>query len=135
MPFCKLDDNGELIVSPNFVFGPGLELRAELKDTYVYPIEGWYWFDTFEEAYSRLATQITITRAQAKLALLHIGLLDTLEAFMANPTTPRNYKIAWEDALTFKRNSPTIVAVSQILNLTDEQVDELFCFGSSLKDF
>ncbi len=33
-----------------FVFGPGFELQRDLKDTYTYPVNGWIWFDSAEEA-------------------------------------------------------------------------------------
>lgn len=36
--------------APNFVSSPTFELTKELKDTYTYPIGGWYWFDTRSEA-------------------------------------------------------------------------------------
>lgn len=48
MSFFKVD--GELHEGPNSVFGPDYLLLAENKDTYKYPINGWYWFDTIEEA-------------------------------------------------------------------------------------
>lgn len=33
-----------------FVHGPGFSLTRELKDTYRYPVAGWYWYDTAEQA-------------------------------------------------------------------------------------
>lgn len=49
MSFFKLKNN-ELLEGPNFVQGPNFVLVKEEKDTYTYPVEGWYWFDTIEEA-------------------------------------------------------------------------------------
>jgi hypothetical protein len=48
--FYKLD--GELLYGPNFVFGPydSYELRKETYTKNQYPIDGWYWFDSEEEA-------------------------------------------------------------------------------------
>ena len=49
--FYKLD--GEvLLYGPNFVLGPysAYELRKETKDTHTYPVDGWYWFDSEENA-------------------------------------------------------------------------------------
>jgi hypothetical protein len=37
---------------PNFVLDPNFELRAESKDEHTYPVDGWYWFDTMEDAYA-----------------------------------------------------------------------------------
>ena len=48
--FYKLD--GEtLLHGPNFVFSANYELRAETHTENEYPVDGWYWFDTAEEAY------------------------------------------------------------------------------------
>lgn len=33
-----------------FVFGPGFTLLRDEKDSYSYPVNGWYWFDSAEEA-------------------------------------------------------------------------------------
>jgi len=48
MAFYKLDN--ELLEAPNFVHGFGYDLNLITKDTYTYPVDGWYWFDTIEEA-------------------------------------------------------------------------------------
>lgn len=52
--FYKLDQDGKTVIcGPNYVLGPygNYNLYKEKKDTYTYPIEGWYWFDSEEEAY------------------------------------------------------------------------------------
>ena len=36
----------------NYVLCKEYELRAESKDEHTYPVDGWYWFDTIEDAYS-----------------------------------------------------------------------------------
>ncbi len=48
--FYKLD--GDLLYAPNFVLGPfdSFALFAEKKDEYTYPVDGWCWFDSEEEA-------------------------------------------------------------------------------------
>lgn len=40
-----------LSYGPNFVLNADYELRAESKNEYTYPIDGWYWFNSIEEAY------------------------------------------------------------------------------------
>ena len=47
--FYKFEE-GELLYAPDFVSAPTFELNIELKDTYTYPVEGWYYFDSEEEA-------------------------------------------------------------------------------------
>lgn len=46
--FYKLD--GELLFGPHYVLNANYELRRESKDDHTYPVDGWYWFDTREEA-------------------------------------------------------------------------------------
>jgi len=48
MAFYKLDT--ELLEAPNFVLNKDYELRVATKDEHQYPIDGWYWFDTIEQA-------------------------------------------------------------------------------------
>jgi hypothetical protein len=49
------NDNGELLYGPNFVLNKDYELRAENKDQYTYPVDGWSWFESEEEATSSLS--------------------------------------------------------------------------------
>ena len=49
MSFYKLDD-GLLLEGPNAVYAPTFTLLKEDKDIYTYPIDGWYWFNSDEEA-------------------------------------------------------------------------------------
>jgi hypothetical protein len=54
--FYKVDDmNNKLMWAPNFVDGNNSDgitftLVREDKDAHTYPVEGWYWFDSAEEA-------------------------------------------------------------------------------------
>ena len=46
--FYKLD--GSLLYGPNYALNANYELRRETRDDHSYPVDGWYWFDTEEEA-------------------------------------------------------------------------------------
>lgn len=46
--FYKYD--GELFYAYYFVKGPDIDLTRENKDTYTYPIKGWSWFDSLQDA-------------------------------------------------------------------------------------
>ena len=46
--FYKLD--GELLYGPNFVLNANYELRKETKDQHTYPVDGWSWFDSEQQA-------------------------------------------------------------------------------------
>ena len=63
MPFYKRENN-ELHAAPLFVSGPGLDLTAENKDQHSYPVEGWYWFDTLDEAMAALKSEPELTPIQ-----------------------------------------------------------------------
>lgn len=39
-----------VLLNGNVVTTPNVELTVETKDDFDYPVEGWHWFDTEEEA-------------------------------------------------------------------------------------
>ena len=47
--FYKLDSE-ILLYGPRFVLNANYELRKETHTEHTYPIDGWYWFDTEQEA-------------------------------------------------------------------------------------
>lgn len=53
MSFYKMDTD-ILLVADGFVYAPAFTLQADLHETYTYPMDGWYWFDTEEEAHTAL---------------------------------------------------------------------------------
>lgn len=67
-----------------------------------------------------------VSRFQARAALHLAGLLDQVESLMADSQTDRLARLAWSDAIEFRRDSPTLVAMASALSLTDEQLDQLF---------
>lgn len=71
----------------------------------------------------------SITARQARLVLLQADLLDNVEATL---NTNRAWQIEWEYASEIERSHTLIVAMQQALNLTDEQVDNLFINGAKL---
>lgn len=71
-----------------------------------------------------------VTRRQAKQALLQAGLLSTVETYIAS--APQNIQIDWYDSQEIQRNWSTLSTVTQALNLTEDQVDDLFILAESL---
>lgn len=45
-------ENNEVIYAPTFVYAPSFTLLAEEKDSYTYPVNGWFWFDSQADAYA-----------------------------------------------------------------------------------
>ena len=66
-----------------------------------------------------------VSRFQAMAALYQGGYLDAVEAYMAS-TTDKFVVLAWNNAQVFKRNSTTVMALQAVLELSDEQIDDLF---------
>ena len=52
--FYKLDSTNVIICGPNYVYGAYDQYRLfrEQRETYTYPVDGWYWFDTEQAAYN-----------------------------------------------------------------------------------
>ena len=48
--FYKIEPNGNLLHAPNFVKHKDYELYAQTHNLNTYPVDGWYWFDSEEEA-------------------------------------------------------------------------------------
>ena len=44
-------DNDILLCGPNYIINENYNLYKEQKDSYSYPIGGWYWFDDEDSAY------------------------------------------------------------------------------------
>lgn len=67
---------------------------------------------------------VSVSPRQARLALLGAGLLDQVEgAVQANGQATQ---ITWDYAIAINRDDPLIAAVGAALQLTSEQVDNLF---------
>lgn len=74
-----------------------------------------------------------VSRFQLRAAFLQANLLNDIEAYMADPATDPFVRVTWEDAQAFKRNSPTVLAIQSHLGLTDEQMDDIFRFASTIE--
>ena len=73
----------------------------------------------------------SVSRFQARGALHLAGLLETVETAMAT-STDKMAQLAWTDAQEFRRESPTILAISAALGMTDEQLDNLFTIAATI---
>ena len=132
MGFFKKEENG-ILNGENYVYSPVVTLKVEYKDTYTYPQDGWYWFDTFDEALVFFANQTngsdSITMRQARLYLLGAGLLSQVDTIVS---TNEAWKIEWEYATDVVKDSPLVVALSSQLGLTTADIDLMFTEASKL---
>ena len=71
----------------------------------------------------------SVTRRQAKVALLQAGLLDEVESgieAITDPVTKRIAKLDWSEAQEFRRDWPLLNQLAVGMGITDGQLDELF---------
>ena len=76
---------------------------------------------------------LEVSPIQAREAIRLAGLLPQVEALIDDQNTPALVKSAWEYALSFNRQSPTILAVANALGWSSEQLDDLFIEASKIK--
>lgn len=76
----------------------------------------------------------TLTARQARLALHGIGKLADVPAAIAALPEPQKTQaeIEWEYATHIERNNPFVAVLANALQLTDEQIDQLFVDGATL---
>lgn len=75
-----------------------------------------------------------VDMAQARQALLQAGLLDQVQAAIdAMPGVEgQAARIAWEYRSTVRRDSPLLQALAAQLQLSEQQLDELFTLAATL---
>ena len=75
-----------------------------------------------------------VSMRQARLALIQQGLLDQVNAVIASLPEPEKsiVETEWEYAATVERKSPWIATLAPALNMTEEQMDDLFKLAATL---
>lgn len=73
---------------------------------------------------------MVVSPLQAKIALQRAGLLDSVEKVVSNGNI--EIKLAWNNATEFRRLSPIIQNLATELNLSDEQLDNLFASAMTI---
>jgi len=76
----------------------------------------------------------SVSRRQARLALLDAGLLASAEAAIVAMPSPlrERAKIDWDDAQTFDRDNPLLAQMAAALDLDDAALDALFVAAAAL---
>lgn len=82
-----------------------------------------------EEIEKNLKVPTSISMRQGRLHLLSLDLLDSVEAIIS---TNRSWQIEWEYSSEVLRTSPIIEILKVNLQLTDDQVDDMFIAASKL---
>lgn len=73
----------------------------------------------------------TVSAFQIKALFLQAGYWDDVRAYLADadPVT----QLAWDTAQEFQRLSLTILEIAEVLEISDEQLDDLFRFAATIK--
>lgn len=97
------------------------------NDTRAY--EAWVSEGGVPEPYLAPATVVTqVTPRQVRLMLHSMGLLDQVNAGI--DAVGGAAKITWEYATIINRNDPLLKTIGTALNLSDEQINEMFRQGA-----
>lgn len=82
--------------------------------------------DVWDEPPPAAATvvPVSISRFQARAALMVAGLLESVETAISQSDAMT--KLAWAEAVEWRRDSPTISSIGSALGLSEEDIDNLF---------
>ena len=127
--FFKKDESG--IMSAEYVEAPSAILMEITKDEHTYPVEGWYWFETLDNAiafYANKQDVNSITPRQIRLQLSAIGMRQAVEDYVA--ASSLDIKDWWEFSTFFERSNPLLIGAATALGMTSEQLDQFFVEAS-----
>ena len=87
------------------------------------------------EAAQKARVPQSVTRRQARQALLLAGLLDNVQPAIdsiADPVQRSMAQIEWDDSQQFERKRPLLIALAAALGLGEEALDNLFIQAAQL---
>jgi hypothetical protein len=88
-----------------------------------------------QAAARKASVPASVTRRQARQALLLAGLLDDVPAALAaipDPIQRALAQIEWEDSQVFERQRPLLVSLASALGLDEDALDDLFLQAAQL---
>jgi hypothetical protein len=118
---------GDVIISTDPEFANGEWVQTWVARQY-----------TSEEVAQQISDRrnaMVVTPRQARLALVNVDMLDNVDfaiAAIPDPIERKKAEIEWEYATTIERNSSWVVAMTESLEMTPEQVDSLFELAATL---
>lgn len=86
-----------------------------------------------KDLYRKSKVPQVVFMRQARLALLEVNLLDTIEETINLLPEPSKSeaRIEWEYASEIRRDWPTLQSIVQFLELTEEYIDDLFILAAT----
>lgn len=129
----------EILYAPNYIQSPNYYITVNDKDSQSFPIDGWYYFDTKQEAESffQLLPPVPseIPLWAFRIVLRKMGMWTLIEQAIAQ-ATPEEALIVQEylDYGNFiERNSPMLEKFAHGLGLGDDVIDGIFREAGALK--
>ena len=118
--------------TPRRVFGGGVTHHYTFADAAEFEAE----LDTADMSI-QIAQAIpqTVTRRQARQALLLSGVLGSVQSAIDGITDPTQRVLAqieWGDSQVFERNRPLLIALGAALGLDSDELDQLFITAAGL---
>lgn len=108
----------------DLVWHGSAEIVPDFGDVGVTPTAAWTYDGDAAAGLPPLDVPASVTRFQARAALIEAGLLGQIEAAVAAADTLT--REAWASATAFERSSPTIAALAAALGMTGADLDALF---------
>ena len=124
--------NNEIQYAPNFIEGDGYVLISSEKDTYEYPVDGWYWFNSeiLANDFFVNGSKNLVTQRQLRLGLLQSGIdPDVITTMLASNKASL---IEWNYATTIDREHPLVIQMGLALGKTSKEIDDLFWMAKEL---
>ena len=134
MAFYKREGE-ELWQAPTFVIGPGIDVSVENHSEHTYPIEGWYWFDTLDEAMTAMVLPpdgASCTALQALLAIDAMGMSAEYESWCTDPSRTFAERAFIQRAERWTRADATFNAAADALGKTEAEKDQFFTIAATL---
>ena len=133
--YYKRDD--ETLMQASEVHMPNASFLTENHTEHTYPIDGWYWFDTLDEAMTTLVSPPdvpTVTALQGMLAIQAGGMVAGFNTWKASLDPVDDFAVIafFEKAPTWRRDNPYLIQGATALGLSSEQIDSLFALAATL---
>ena len=77
---------------------------------------------------------LVISSYQAKVALMNAGLYNAVVSVINSQSCPAKVKLAWQEGISFEINNPMVKWVAGTLNITSQQLEDLFLAASRVRE-
>ena len=114
------------------IIGQAQECPSQFIGRYFTYDSGWSLIDqnSYDEALEEIQPVVlvpeSVTRYQAKQALIDSGDFGAVESLVLDAGTPTEIRVGWTDAETWRRSAPFIETMRVSLGWSEQKIDDLF---------